>query len=253
MSLFSRSSQARKIARSLLVVRYFRQGVNRYRESRRCSSSSKLMQHLTFRYILLELAARAYDSLVSFFRSCLTTMYLLSFLFFIFLLVLVRNTNTSVQLPRVRLRHSCSTEVGSKRHLPGFTSTVAAPLRDERSPRGSQLSYLPSSPVLFVFTDFSLFLVAKHPETHVPAPSRRAPWNVKHIAYTPSFLFPLLLLFFLFSSSSSSSSSFFSWTRFFQSFLFSSLPLLFTNSLSLSIPTFERNLLIAVLFAIRKR
>lgn len=235
VSLFSRSSQARKIARSLLVVRYFRQGVNRYRESRRCSSSSKLMQHLTFRYILLELAARAYDSLVSFFRSCLTTMYLLSFLFFIFLLVLVRNTDTSVQLPRVRLRHSCSTEVGSKRHLPGFTSTVAAPLRDERSPRGSQLSYLPSSPVLFVFTDFSLFLVAKHPETHVPAPSRRAPWNVKHIAYTPSFLFPLLLLFFLFSSSSSSSSSFFSWTRFFQSFLFSSLPLLFTNSLSLSL------------------
>lgn len=235
MSLFSRSSQARKIARSLLVVRYFRQGVNRYRESRRCSSSSKLMQHLTFRYILLELAARAYDSLVSFFRSCLTTMYLLSFLFFIFLLVLVRNTDTSVQLPRVRLRHSCSTEVGSKRHLPGFTSTVAAPLRDERSPRGSQLSYLPSSPVLFVFTDFSLFLVAKHPETHVPAPSRRAPWNVKHIAYTPSFLFPLLLLFFLFSSSSSSSSSFFSWTCFFQSFLFSSLPLLFTNSLSLSL------------------
>lgn len=41
--------------------RYFRQGVNRYRESRLRSSSSKLMQHLTSRNIFLSRGSRACD------------------------------------------------------------------------------------------------------------------------------------------------------------------------------------------------
>lgn len=52
------------IDRSSTKDRYFRQGVNRYRESRllSSSSSSNLMQHLTFRNIFSSLAALA-DSL----------------------------------------------------------------------------------------------------------------------------------------------------------------------------------------------
>lgn len=58
--------------------RYFRQGVNRYRESRLRSSSSKLMQHLTSRNIFLSRGSRACDR-ASFLPPPCLVLYLSSF------------------------------------------------------------------------------------------------------------------------------------------------------------------------------
>lgn len=166
--------------------RYFRQGVNRYRESRLRSSSSNLMQHLSFRNIFLSRGSRACDrassSLSS--SSCLvlSIMYLLSLPLFPSRAPAYWNT-PGVQLSRVRLCHSCSIEqVGPRRHLAGFTFTVKCRRTATTETRnallqGSRLRALPPSvlrlsvPSAFL-TDFSLFpgILAKHSETHVPPP-----------------------------------------------------------------------------------
>ena len=172
-----------------MVVRYFRQGVNRYRESRRCSSSSKLMQHLTFRYILLELAAHACDSLVyPFFRSCLTTMYLLSFL-----LLFSFSSYLFIFLPlrsRWKYRHRRSNYRVSVFVIPALPKLARdntcldlpprqAALLRERNALRRFLSYLPFSPVLSMFTDFSLFPpsswqnIVKHMFRHLRDTHRR--------------------------------------------------------------------------------
>lgn len=191
------------MARSLPVVRYFRQGVNRYRESRRCSSSSKLMQHLTFRYTLLVSRSPSSPSVppprVS--RSCLTTMYL-GFFFRLPPPVLVGNTDTEARNNHLfcpsssfLLHRSWIDRDDTCLDLP----SIPVPLRDDAfsaartTARFLSLLFRPS-PCVYGSLSFSRHRAAprrvvrtKHPGTHVPAPSRRSPWNVKHLAlYTTS-------------------------------------------------------------------
>lgn len=162
--------------------RYFRQGVNRYRESRLRSSSSKLMQHLTFRNIFLS-CDRA--SSLSSSPSCLTTVYLFlspPLIYFSSPLPRWNYRYAGVQLSPVRLCHSCSTErvAGPRRpgwiYLRGKCRRTAA-RRETLFSKSSRLCALPPSvlrlsvPSAFL-TDFSLFpgILAKHSETHVPPP-----------------------------------------------------------------------------------
>lgn len=187
--------------------RYFRQGVNRYRESRLRSSSSKLMQHLTFRNIFLS-CDRA--SSLSSSPSCLTTVYLFlspPLIYFSSPLPRWNYRYAGVQLSRVRLCHSCSTErvAGPRRHLAGFTfaASVVAPLRDEKrsSPRVHDcarfLLLSSDSPFPLHFLRISLFFPAswqniqKHMFRHL---ERRTMERKAPRIYTP---LPFFHLFFL--------------------------------------------------------
>lgn len=177
-----------------------------------------------------------------------------------------------VQLSRVRLCHSCSTErvAGPRRHLAGFTfaASIVVPLRDEKrsSPRVHDcarfLLLSSDSPFPLHFLRISLFFPAswqniqKHMFRHL---ERRTMERKAPRIYTPLPFFHLFFLsfsLFLFSSSSSSCISLanaytfdsFLLRRFFSSFVVSRLLVV-----SLFIPSVERNLLIAALFAIRKR
>lgn len=165
--------------------RYFRQGVNRYRESRLRSSSSKLMQHLTFRNIFLSRGLRS--RLLSFLLSVLSYHRVSLPLSPSHLLLI---SSSSLELPIRRCstiacpslsflldRTSCWSET-----TPGWIylrgkcrRTVAR--RETLFSKSSRLCALPPSvlrlsvPSAFL-TDFSLFpgILAKHSETHVPPP-----------------------------------------------------------------------------------
>lgn len=258
--------------------RYFRQGVNRYRESRLRSSSSKLMQHLTSRNIFLSRGSRACDR-ASFLPLPCLVLYLSSFPLPPSLPPSIPFSRSSayrnyryarcstIACPSLSFlldRRSWSETTPGWIYLHGKVSSHR--YRDEKrsSPQSSRLCALPL-PVLRSDSPFPLrisygFLsFSRHPgktfRNTCSATLRDAPWNVKHLAYiyTPS-LFPHLSLFlsllpllfllhlprqlFRFFPSRSSSSSFV-------------VRLLLVSSLF--IPSVERNLLIAALFAIRKR
>lgn len=257
--------------------RYFRQGVNRYRESRLRSSSSNLMQHLTFRNIFLSRGSRACDrassSLSS--SSCLvlSIMYLLSLPLFPSRAPAYWNYRyarcSTIACPSLSFlldRTSWSETTPGWIYLHGKVSSHRYD-RDEKrsSPRftiARASSFCPP-PLRSLCVSYGFLSFSRHPgktfRNTCSATLRDAPWNVKHLAYTPSLfpslclslsLFFLLLLLLLLSLHLPRERVF---LRFFPPHSSFSSFVVRLLVVSLFIPSVERNLLIAALFAIRKR
>lgn len=188
--------------------RYFRQGVNRYRESRLRSSSSKLMQHLTFRNIFLSRGLRS--RLLSFLLSVLSYHRVSLPLSPSHLLLI---SSSSLELPIRRCstiacpslsflldRTSCWSEttwldLPSRQVSSHRCETRNALLQEFTIVRASSFCppTLRSLCISYGFLSFS-----RHPgktfRNTCSATLRDAPWNVKRLAYIR--LYPFSTSFF---------------------------------------------------------